>query len=63
MQVPSYVLHSPCVKFRCFVCEDCDSPGGSDASIFRLEECPENANVSCFRSIVNFGTHTSTSDG
>ena len=31
--------------------------------MFRLEECPENANVSCFRSIVNFGTHTSKSEG
>ena len=45
------------------MCEDCDSTGGSDTSMFRLEECPENANVSCFRSIVNFGTHTSKSNG
>ena len=40
------------------MCEDCSTSGGNDASLFRLEDCPKNANVSCFRSIVNFGTHT-----
>jgi len=61
MAYSSIPVSRPVSALRCFVCEDCDSTGGSDTSMFRLEECPENANVSCFRSIVNFGTHTISS--
>ena len=41
------------------MCEDCDTADGIEASMLRLEECPKNANVSCFRSVVKFATHTS----
>merc|ERR1712117_224224 len=55
------LISRPVFTLRCFVCEDCSTSGGNDASLFRLEDCPKNANVSCFRSIVNFGTHTVSS--
>ncbi len=41
---------------HCYVCEDCPD---SSVQFKFLKLCPPQANVSCFRSVVNFATYTS----